>query len=189
MSNARIKYDKSPLNIDDQITLLEQRGLIIDNKDEARLYLKNISYYRLSAYMLPFQKNDQSNNHHVFQENTTLRNIIDIYVFDRKLRNLVMDALARIETSLKSVIINEMCVPYGTHWYMNSELFRENFDHDYFLEIIKIEVNYGKEIRKIRDVCIQHYYKKYESPTLPPLWMVFESLRHLEKFLNYILAS
>ena len=33
------------------VTLLENRGLIINDRQKAQLYLESIGYYRLSAYM------------------------------------------------------------------------------------------------------------------------------------------
>jgi len=35
------------------VTLLENRGLIINDRQKAQLYLESIGYYRLSAYMHP----------------------------------------------------------------------------------------------------------------------------------------
>lgn len=49
MSNLP-KYSKEALAIDAQIKLLQYRGLIIDNYDEAIHYLNNISYYHISGY-------------------------------------------------------------------------------------------------------------------------------------------
>lgn len=38
------------------VTLLENRGLIINDRQKAQLYLESIGYYRLSAYMHPLLK-------------------------------------------------------------------------------------------------------------------------------------
>ena len=43
-------FDKKPLSVDDQILLLKDRGMVIGNNEKAKMYLSNISYYRLSAY-------------------------------------------------------------------------------------------------------------------------------------------
>ena len=47
-------YNKTPLSFEDQIALLKSRGLQIDDEPKAISYLKEISYYRLSAYYLPY---------------------------------------------------------------------------------------------------------------------------------------
>jgi len=49
-TETKQKYNKKPLTIDEQVSLLENRGLIIENKEELKYYLKNLSYYHLSVY-------------------------------------------------------------------------------------------------------------------------------------------
>lgn len=43
------KYTKVALTIDEQIELLEGRGLDIPDTDRTARHLSNISYYRMSA--------------------------------------------------------------------------------------------------------------------------------------------
>lgn len=43
-------YHKTPLTFQEQVDLLQSRGLTIENEKEALAYLQEISYYRLSAY-------------------------------------------------------------------------------------------------------------------------------------------
>ena len=50
---------KPALTIDQQIDLLEKRGLLIPDHERAHRHLSNISYYRLSAYMLPRTLNSE----------------------------------------------------------------------------------------------------------------------------------
>lgn len=73
------KYTKPFLPIEQQIELLQSRRLIIENIDSAKHHLQHISYYRLSAYMLPFKKEKD-----VFIENTDFQDILDVYFFDKK---------------------------------------------------------------------------------------------------------
>ena len=56
------KYTKVALTIDEQIELLEGRGLDIPDTDRTARHLSNISYYRMSAYMIPFQAGSVSNS-------------------------------------------------------------------------------------------------------------------------------
>lgn len=48
-------YTKSALTTDQHIEQWQQRGLQVPDHEKARHYLNVISYYRLSAYSLPFQ--------------------------------------------------------------------------------------------------------------------------------------
>ncbi len=176
MPESSWTFDKRPLPLDEQIALLKQRGLVIPDENRARHYLKNIGYYRLSGYMLHFQRGDRTGSHHQFTPGTTFDQVLDIYTFDRKLRLLVMDAVERIEIAMKGIIVNETCVPYGPHWYMNRDHFMERFDFDAFLKTIQKDTDHGKARDKVRNTAIRHYYETYDSPAMPPLWMVFEAL-------------
>ena len=48
--------------IEEQIAILEDRGLIIEDKEYAKKSLSNLNYYRLSAYTLTIRKNDRCYN-------------------------------------------------------------------------------------------------------------------------------
>lgn len=53
-------YNKPPKTFDEQIQILEDRGMVINDRTRTRRHLSNVSYYRISAYMLPFKKRDCS---------------------------------------------------------------------------------------------------------------------------------
>lgn len=89
-----MQYTKPPTLIDDQLTQLESRGLLIPDRDRARRYFKFISYYRLSGYFLPYQVPNDSN--HIFLPDATFDDILSLCIFDRKLRLLTMDEIFNI---------------------------------------------------------------------------------------------
>ena len=94
-----VKYTKPALTFKEQVKLLQDRGLQITNIDSVEGILSNISYYRLSAYMLPFKKrNTQGCVVDEFIEGATWENVYNLYKFDRKLRLLVFDAIERLVT-------------------------------------------------------------------------------------------
>lgn len=43
-------YDKQPINVDEQVALLQNRGLVIEDIATAKLQLRNISYFRIASY-------------------------------------------------------------------------------------------------------------------------------------------
>ena len=82
-------------------------------------YLAQISYYRLSAYFLPYQKVKDR-----FDDGTTFNQIVDTYSFDRELRLLVFDCIERIEVAIRTQFIYCMHMHYGdSHWQDNQSLF------------------------------------------------------------------
>ncbi|MDB4257254.1 Abi family protein [Arcobacteraceae bacterium] len=71
-------YLKPHLTYLQQIELLQSRGLIIDDIQYAILKLKHISYFRLSAYFLPFYSEENT-----FKTGTTFEQILEVYHFDK----------------------------------------------------------------------------------------------------------
>lgn len=89
-------FDKPAHTIDQQLELLCQRGLVIPDEGRARHYLANISYYRLSAYTRPFYVPREQT--HRFLPGTTFDQVLALYIFDRELRILLLDAIERSVT-------------------------------------------------------------------------------------------
>lgn len=170
----RIPFPKPPLSLPDQLSLLITRGLIVNDAADATHYLTHIGYYRLSGYALPFQVGGAGPTRHDFKPGVTFDDILDRYVFDRKLRLLVMDAVERIEISVRAAMSNTIAARHGAHWYMNPSLFSPKFDHGRFIADIKLQIGHTNNRR--RDIYIEHYYQTYSTPGLPPSWMVFESV-------------
>ena len=56
---------KEPKTFDEQIDLLKSRGLIIGDEDKAKFILSNINYYRFSAYLIHFKKEDERMNKYI----------------------------------------------------------------------------------------------------------------------------
>jgi len=169
-------FTKPAIDIDAQIDLLRSRGLTIADENRARHYLRHIGYYRLSGYALVFQVNYNADGSHRFHPGANLDDVLDLYIFDRKLRLAVLDALERIEVAVRSVLSHEMSLSQGTHWFMDAAHFVPTYAHDSFLAHVKKEIGHDPAKAHARQVFIQHYYKKYGDPELPPSWMVFEVL-------------
>lgn len=104
------------------VALLQERGMLISDEERARRKLSQIGYYRLSGFWYPCRKGavDESGAYvkdlltglplreDTFQDNTRFNEIIDLYLFDKKLRQLMLDAIERIEIHVRSVIAHEI---------------------------------------------------------------------------------
>jgi len=161
-----MRYRKPPLSIPEQVTLLESRGLLIPDHAKASHYLSNISYYRLRAYTYPFQ--DNRNPRHPFHAGITFDRVLDNYLFDKSLRVLVFDAIERIEIALRTQIIHQFALSFGSHWHEDPKLYNRV---DFF---IKDMGHLDHEIKRSSEVFIKHYFRKYTSPPNPPAWMSLE---------------
>lgn len=174
-------YLKPSLTIEQQIALLEERGLSIPDHGRASRHLSNISYYRLSAYMLPFREIGTDGKHlDKFVEGASWDDVYSLYKFDRKFRLLVFDAIERIEIALRTQVINQLSAKYGSHWQDDKTLFNNYRSKktgkvfDVFQDIqnhINEQLNANKKV-----VFIDHYLKNYDSPPTPPCWMSVELL-------------
>ncbi len=161
-----MNYNKPPLTIAQQIQTLKSRGLIIEDEERATRYLSFISLYRLRAYTYTYQDNKNSNHH--FYPGITFDKILQTYLFDRKLRLLVFDAIERIEIAFRTQIIYQYSQKHGSNWYENKELYRK--DNFYTRDLMLID----KELKRSNEVFIKHYNRTYSSPKRPPAWMTFE---------------
>ena len=161
-----MRYNKPPISIQDQLSLLKNRGLEVKNEAEAIHSLSNISYYRLRAYTYPFQDNTSPN--HPFTKKIWFEDIIQLYNFDRDLRFLIFDAIERIEVALRTQIIYQFALVYGAHWHLNPVLYN---NHVYFAQHI---ASLQKEIDRSNETFIKHYKDTYSIPREPPSWMGLE---------------
>lgn len=113
-------YTKPPLSITDQLAQLQTRGMQFSNIPMAEHYLGHLNYYRLSAYWLPYEA---SHSPHVFHPGTQFDDVINSYVFDRELRLLVLDAIERIEVSVRTQMTQALTLSYGSHPHLMPQLF------------------------------------------------------------------
>lgn len=162
-----MKFNKTHLDLDDQLKILSDRGLIVEDINLAKAYLSNISYFRLSAYTLPFQINNPVKDHN-FKPGTTFNNVIGLYAFDRSLRLLVFDLIERVEVALRTQISYHYSLNNGGWWYEDPNHFNNNYH--YSRQLAKID----GELDRSGEVFISHYKNKYSSPKRPPSWIVFE---------------
>jgi abortive infection bacteriophage resistance protein len=171
-----IPFNKPPLSVEDQLGRLISRGLAISDRAAATHYLHHIGYYRLSGYTRPFLKDPTGLGTPTFKPGSTFEDVLDRYIFDRKLRLLVMDAIERIEVSIRSAFSNAIATRHGSHWYLDKKIFDASLSHISYIDEIKHQIGHDNQNKDRRDIYIQHYYDKYSSPDMPPCWMVFESV-------------
>ena len=172
-----MKYSKPFLSPDQHVALWQSRGLHVPDKAEVVHHLKNIGYYRLSGYSLPFQvKNDPAKPPHTFKPGANFKDILNLYFFDRDLRLLVMDAIERIEVAFRTSLSNLMSERYGPFWYLDQALFQDDFRFSAFLSQVQEDTKAAPtgSSAKGTDVFLRHFFSTYDDPPLPPSWMVIE---------------
>lgn len=144
--------------IDEQLELLKSRGLLISDEAEAKEFLLRNNYYRVSGYSLTLR------NHDHFFEDTTFKNIMDIYMFDRDLRHILLSYLDIIEVSFKSIYAYEFSKKYGPMGYLDGSNFTDL--NRYHSTISKVEEQKNKRLSN--EAYLKHFINDLHEDI--PFW-------------------
>ncbi len=158
-----------------QIATLKDRGMMIKNEDVVLRQLDSISYFRLSNYWRSMETGSET---HRFRPDSRFEDVMDLYLFDRKLRDVIFTAIHDIEIAFRTRVIQHFSMRYGAFWFMERSLF---IDEDIYENCLN---NLKKELSRSREVFIREHFEKYDSPSFPPVWKTFEiaSFGTLSKF-------
>lgn len=160
-----MEYTKLPIDFPQQLATLKERGMIIENENEVLAQLDSISYFRLASY---WRSMEQDSNSHLFYPNTRFEDVINLYLFDKKLRSLIFVAIQDIEIALRTRIIHHFSMKYGAFWFMDKSLFKDEAIYNNCLTNLKNELGRSKED------FIQEHFEKYDTPDCPPVWKTLE---------------
>lgn len=99
-------YDKPFRSVDEQIDLLESRGMQVGPRPDAVSTLRAMGYYRLSGYWYPYRrrKADDAGQTVVlseFESGTRLADVVVLHDSDSALRRLLAEALEIVEVSIR----------------------------------------------------------------------------------------
>lgn len=168
-SAHKLPYLKPPITFSEQVQKLQARNLDVPDVAKAEFYLGQINYYRLTAYCLPFQQDVDT---HHFIDGVSFDDILNLYIFDRELRLLVMDAIERVEVSLRTQFAYHLSHNHNTaHPHLKSELFADAVTYANSLHNLEKEIKRSKD----KEDFIRHFVEKYND-SLPPIWAVVELL-------------
>ena len=167
-------FDKPAQTIAQHLDTLRQRGLAIPDEGRARHNLGNISYYRLSAYTRPFYQPGQAD--HIILVGTSFEDVLHLYVFDRELRLLLLDAIERLEVAMRAQLTNTLAEHHGPHGYLDATLFDTRYNHAWLID----QLDNKAKAREV-ETFLAHYRSKYTAaPAQPPIWMAVELLTFKE---------
>jgi abortive infection bacteriophage resistance protein len=159
-------FEKKAFTIEEQIDQLQNRGLIINDEDNALHYLSHISYYRLGEYWHSMQS-DKIN--HVFKENSKFKDVIALYNFDGELKILLFDVIEKIEISLRTKLIYHLSHEFNPWWFQNFDLFIDS------KELVKTLANLEEELNRTKEATIKNHFKNHKDDLrFPPAWKSLE---------------
>lgn len=102
---------KKPLTFEEQISKLEEKGIVVEDKVAAESVLMNVSYFTLSGYFKPFLDfYDHAKNY------VTLDMIYKMYKFDRRLSAICAFLVDKFEEQIKTRIAY-----FSAHYYKDKD--------------------------------------------------------------------
>jgi abortive infection bacteriophage resistance protein len=156
-------YDKPALTFEQQVALLEERGLVVADRAKAQATLSRISYYRFSAYLYPFRAGDKA-----FRPGSSFDAALRLYELDRRLRLLVMDGIERAEVLARTHITYELAHARHPFAHGDEAAFEPGFAHEEWHE------SFLQELERAREEFLKHFRGKYDGYPRVPLWMASE---------------
>ena len=159
-------------NLDEQVEILKQKNLTINDVNYAKEVLLRENYFFLNGYRYPFIK---SLDNKVYIDGVTFEELYSLFLFDRKLRNVVFKNILMIENNIKSIISYQLSKKYG---YREKDYLNPN-NFNYIPEKRK-QVNdlLGKMKRQIKDNAVNHTATKHyiNNYGYIPLWVLVKVL-------------
>ena len=153
---------KQPATYDEQIEKLREHGCEVTDETFCKEVLSQVSYYRLSAYFLPFRTSRGQYRH-----GTTFVKIYNLYEFDRKLRRMIFSVIEELEVYLRTQLSYYHTHKYGADGYRSPANFNSRHNHDKFneriTELIKGNINVP---------FVKHHMNNYNEQF--PLWVISE---------------
>ena len=102
--------EKQFKNLDEQVEILKNKGLIITDEKYTKKILLRENYFFLNGYRHLFIKSEVDK---VFKEGTTFEEVYSLFLFDRSIRNVLFKYLLVIENNLKSIFSYQLSKKYG----------------------------------------------------------------------------
>ena len=159
-------------SIDEQIEILKSKGLVINDLDKTKDILFRENYFFISGYRHMFMRGNKEKG---FIEGTTFEELYAVFVFDRKIRNIMFKYILVIENNIKSIISYQLSKKYGfkDKDYLNPK----NFTQD-ALRVRQVYDVLNKMKRQIRvngkqHTATLHYISNYGYI---PMWILVKVL-------------
>lgn len=144
---------KQPATYTQQLEKLREHGCEISDNAFCEEVLARISYYRLTAYFLPFRTAGGK-----YKSGISFEKVYNLYEFDRKLRRLIFSVIEELEVYLRAQLSYYHAHKYGADGYLNPANFNSRHNHGRFSarinELLKSNSNVA---------FVNHHITKYSG--------------------------
>lgn len=151
---------KPSTTIEEQLVLIEGKGIRIHDMQVARDFLARTGYYRLRAYFLPFKTRTG-------YRPVSFEQIMRLYEFDSQLRMWLFGVIGVIESALKARLGSYLAQVYGSQCYLEASTFDSRHKHDAYMRRIDRVIHDNRNAP-----VVKHHLDKYEGRF--PIWVIME---------------
>ena len=155
----------------EQVDILVRRGMGIGDRDEAVFLLQQVSYYRLSGYCYPFREFKNSSRADTFFPGTRLRDVVDLYRFDSRLRTATFTALTPIELAIRAHLGHELG-SLDPLIHLDPNKLGVTVDTPKKEKYNSWRKRYDRELESSREDFVNHHKQKYGGNL--PVWAATE---------------
>ena len=157
-------------NVDEQIDLLQSRGMIINDIEKAKEVLLDVGYYRLGFYWFPYEVDYPQKHHrtHEFTKGADFDNAVKLYYFDFNLRNILLKALSRIEIAFRTKVIYFVSNKYKNSptWFVDTNVVSNSQVRSFWDKV------YKQILDKTPVIALHH--RHHINDKFAPAWKTLE---------------
>lgn len=138
----RLVFDYPNKTREEQVVILESKGLVISDKDQAIKILSQIGYSKFFSHLHPYLWT-------LWEWKTDFMTVYNSYLFDQKIKTILLEYLLLIEQWFKTQYVYISCKKFNNdtlRWTKESS-FQSGQLHNVFLEI-KEALDFYKNIRE-----------------------------------------
>ncbi|CCK86412.1 G6THV8 (Abi-like family protein) [Lactobacillus equicursoris DSM 19284 = JCM 14600 = CIP 110162] len=163
-------HKKEFKSIDQQINLLQERGLTINDVERAKKYLLSNNYYNIiNGYSKPFLESEN-----LYIKNASFDEVSRLYFFDKELKQVLFNSILDAEHHLKSILAHRFAEAHPN----NPEAYLDisSYNHEKSLSVAHVINSLNGILRKnrqYRNNSIHHYSTKYNAV---PIWVIIDYL-------------
>ena len=169
---ASSPYDQPWLSLDEQVDHLAARGLEFDSREDATAALTRIGYFRLTGYLRPFLRHrPDTPEDDIYIPGTSLDYILRLVDADRRLRQIILDGVDRIEVSLRMRLGHTLgeVDPFA---HLNAATFDPTFVRRY--KYARWLAGVSENHLRSGEQFVRTYAEKYDGDL--PIWALVELL-------------
>ena len=158
--------------LDEQVSILRDKGLIIHDEEKTKAILLRENYFFISGYRHLFMRSTKDGH---FISETTFEELYAMFSFDRKIRNIMFKYILMVENNIKSIISYQLSKKYG--YKEKDYLNPKNFNTD-AMKVRQVKDVLNKMKRQIRVNVVQHSATSHyvQNYGYIPMWILVKVL-------------